>query len=147
MVAIACPGSCGTTRESGMRNSWLFQGRRYEPETGFYYYRARFYDPAKGRFITRDPKAYIDGLNMYTFVMNNPANLFDPMGLADIYIIPCQATIRIEVPATIRIAVSGIEKDRGVKRMPGGFPPGGHIVIDTFHFCPRFWPFRAASTR
>lgn len=30
-------------------NSWMFTGRQYE-ETGLYYYRARYYDAAKGRF-------------------------------------------------------------------------------------------------
>ncbi|MBD3360709.1 hypothetical protein GF366_02825 [Candidatus Peregrinibacteria bacterium] len=73
----------GETNEidgSQIGNEYMFQGRRYDPETGFYYYRARFYDPQKGRFITRDPKGYVDGLNMYAFVSNNPVNMVDPRG-------------------------------------------------------------------
>ena len=65
---------------SQIGNEYLFQGRRYDQETNLYYYRARFYDPAKGRFITRDPKGYIDGLNMYAFVLGNPVNMTDPTG-------------------------------------------------------------------
>ena len=32
-------------------NPWRFQGRRFDPETGFYYFRARQLDPVRGRFV------------------------------------------------------------------------------------------------
>jgi YD repeat-containing protein len=32
---------------------FTFTGREYDPETGFYYYRARYYDPKAGRFISK----------------------------------------------------------------------------------------------
>ncbi|MCO5165161.1 MAG: DUF6531 domain-containing protein [Planctomycetes bacterium] len=60
-----------------------FQGRRLDHETGLYYFRARYYDPATGRFISRDP--VWDPTNMgnpYTFVGNNPTTLTDPSGEA-----------------------------------------------------------------
>jgi RHS repeat-associated protein len=31
-------------------NPFMFTGRRYDPETGLYYYRARYYAPYIGRF-------------------------------------------------------------------------------------------------
>ena len=40
---------------SAVRNPYLFTGQRYDPETGLYYYRARYLDPLVGRFTTRDP--------------------------------------------------------------------------------------------
>ena len=39
---------------SGLGNPYLFNGRRYDPETGLYYYRTRYLDPLAGRFTTRD---------------------------------------------------------------------------------------------
>ncbi len=45
------------------------------------YYRARYYDPATGRFISEDPSDFGGGLNFYVYVANDPANWFDPFGL------------------------------------------------------------------
>ena len=62
-----------------------FTGR--EPDaTGLIYYRARYYDPTLGRFISRDPAGMPDGINRYAYVENDPVNLIDPSGLVDIYI-------------------------------------------------------------
>jgi RHS repeat-associated protein len=41
----------------------------------------RYYDPEIGRYITRDPIGYADGLNVYLYVHNNPINHIDPLGL------------------------------------------------------------------
>lgn len=62
-------------------NEILFTGREYDSETGLYYYRARTMNPALGRFQQMDPIEYEDGLNMYAYVYNNPANYIDPTGL------------------------------------------------------------------
>jgi RHS repeat-associated protein len=62
-------------------NPFMFTGREYEPETGLYYYRARFYKPSIGRFLQTDPIRYTAGLNLYTYCGNNPLNWMDPWGL------------------------------------------------------------------
>ena len=47
-----------------------------------YYYRARFYDPMAGRFISEDPIYFLGGdVNFYKYVGNNPVALIDPFGL------------------------------------------------------------------
>jgi RHS repeat-associated protein len=69
---------------SGVGNPYLFTGRRYDPETGWYYYRSRYLDPSAGRFTTRDRLGmWTDGLNLgngYSYVGNNPHTNVDPQG-------------------------------------------------------------------
>ncbi|MFM0079923.1 RHS repeat-associated core domain-containing protein [Paraburkholderia sediminicola] len=47
---------------------------------GLYYYKARMYSPALGRFLQTDPVGTADDLNLYAYVGNNPVNYTDPTG-------------------------------------------------------------------
>ncbi|MBL8823222.1 MAG: tandem-95 repeat protein [Planctomycetia bacterium] len=61
---------------------FLFTGREYNADTGLYYYRARFYNPQLGRFISQDPIKFKGGdANLYRYVGNNPLSFTDPTGL------------------------------------------------------------------
>jgi len=61
---------------------YAFTGREYDPETGLYYYRARYYDPRAGRFITKDPIGFAGGdVNLYNYIGASPVNYIDPDGL------------------------------------------------------------------
>jgi len=68
--------STGTTT-----NPVRYTGRDFDPETGIYYDRARYYDPSAGRFLSEDPIRFLGGANFYPYVGNSPTNFFDPLGL------------------------------------------------------------------
>jgi RHS repeat-associated protein len=61
-------------------NSQQYTGRENDG-TGLYYYRARYYSPSLGRFISEDPIGFAGGGNLYTYVNNDPVNLINPYGL------------------------------------------------------------------
>ena len=46
-------------------NYYGYTGRYLDAETGLWYFRARYFDTAMGRFISRDPLGYIDGQSLY----------------------------------------------------------------------------------
>lgn len=64
-----------------------FTGREHDPDAGLIYYRARWYDPRLGRFISEDPLGLAGGINQYAYVSNDPLNKTDPLGLyeADVH--------------------------------------------------------------
>jgi RHS repeat-associated protein len=71
------------TQTGSLVQPFTFTGREYDPESGLYYYRARYYDPMAGRFISKDPIGFEGGdVNLFRYVGNNPGNLTDPEGLA-----------------------------------------------------------------
>ena len=57
-----------------------FTGRYLDKETGLYYFRARYYDAEQGRFISRDPAGYVDGMGLYNGYFAGGFAL-DPSGL------------------------------------------------------------------
>ena len=61
-------------------NPFRYCGEYADVETGMIYLRARYYDPALGRFISEDPIK--DGLNWYVYCGSNPVNFRDPTGLS-----------------------------------------------------------------
>jgi len=65
-------------------NPYMFTGRRFDFETGLYYYRARYYNPYIGRFMQTDPVGYSAGINWYRYCRNNPLGMVDPYGLMEV---------------------------------------------------------------
>ena len=66
---------------STVGNPYMFTSRRFDSETGLYYYRNRYYSPQLRRFIEPDPIGFEGGMNLYAYVGDDPANAVDPIGL------------------------------------------------------------------
>ena len=66
-------GAQGTYNFTG-----FFTGKDIDPDTGLYYFNARWYDPALGRFVSEDPAG--QGTNWYSYCGNNPQTYTDPSG-------------------------------------------------------------------
>jgi len=75
--------SFGRTISSNLTTRYQYTGREYDEYTGLMFYRARFYDPQIGRFISEDPIEFGGGINWYGYVNNKPVKHNDPRGLDD----------------------------------------------------------------
>lgn len=68
------------TATGNIRQPFTYTAREYDYATGMYFYRARYYDPKVGRFVTKDPIGFKGGINVYAYVNNNPIMYRDPSG-------------------------------------------------------------------
>jgi RHS repeat-associated protein len=97
-------------------NPYLFTGRRFDAETGLYYFRTRYMDPHAGRFTTRDRiGTWGDAANTgnaYTYAASNPATYVDPHGEA------------------IFVRIPPVKGDVTTN----GWSPGKYFVADSFSF-------------
>ena len=93
-----------------------FTGKEYDPDTGLYYYNARWYDSELGRFISEDPAGDPNNPNLYSYTGNNPLRFIDPAGLTSID----TQTGRITHPDGTITDTSG----NVISTPPGGSNPG-----------------------
>jgi RHS repeat-associated protein len=61
-------------------NSFTYTGRETDG-LGIDYYRARYYNPTTGRFLSEDPIGLAGGINEYAYVGDDPTDWIDPFGL------------------------------------------------------------------
>jgi len=95
-TVYAANGSALTASAVGNRYCW--QGREYSWKTGLYYFRARWYEPVTGRWLSNDPIGISGGLNQYVFCNNNPVNFRDPFGLDAEIIVGADGKVTVNVP-------------------------------------------------
>ncbi|HEV2147520.1 MAG TPA: RHS repeat-associated core domain-containing protein [Longimicrobiaceae bacterium] len=111
-------GEAEVVREQ-VQNPLRFTAREYDAETGLYYYRARYYDPALARFISEDPIGLEGGINPYAYAGNDPVNFTDPFGLCvgvgstgrGVHTVACPFHDRAEMPWGLQSAGAALERD------------------------------------
>lgn len=68
----------------GTINNYLYRGRQFDADLGLYYLRARYYNPATGRFLSRDPEPgdFADPatFHRYLYADSDPVDRIDPTG-------------------------------------------------------------------
>ena len=83
---------------------YQFTGREVD-ETGLMYYRARYYNPGWGRFVSQDPIGFKGGINPYVYCDNNPVKRTDPSGkfalVELLVVIPVESVLGPLIIATV----------------------------------------------
>jgi RHS repeat-associated protein len=100
-------------RQGTSENPYQYTGQRFDTLTGLYDLRARSYDPAVGRFLSRDTwpinVANPVELNRYGYTANNPVNASDPSGYL--------------------LAEFGVQGNQSVRTMAGAAAIGGATAV------------------
>ena len=73
-------GNSTKLMSTAVTNPYTYTGQQ-DDGTGLYYYRARYYDPAIGRFTSEDPLGLGGGPDVYVYVGDDPLNETDPSGM------------------------------------------------------------------
>jgi RHS repeat-associated protein len=88
-----------------------YTGRELDAETDLMYYRARYFDPAAGTFVSEDPLGFGAGdENLYRYVFNSPTNYVDPDGelaLAPLAPIIVGFFIGVGIDAGVQLVLNG----------------------------------------
>jgi len=100
-------------------NHYTYTARRSDPESGLMYFRARVYDTKLGRFISRDPWGFVDGMSLYRayFVPRG----MDPFGLSEFQQHHWFPTALLK---DIKKICSDFDHDEFTTHLPGGFDRG-----------------------
>ncbi len=121
-VVTAITFSDGDALAAAATCPFLFTGQRFDPETSLYYCKRRYYAPALGRFLSRDPIGNLAGdKNLYRYMENDPVGATDPLGLDKIE--------SEKIPVSLGPIANAIEE--ALKKVGGQLPAPGEIFLDT----------------
>jgi len=87
-------------------NEFQYVGEQWDPNAGFYYLRARWYDPENGRFVSvdpweGDPQAPVS-LHRYLYGNDSPAQFIDPSGNMTLtQVMAMIAILYVAIPVTV----------------------------------------------
>ncbi len=116
--------------KNNLFNPWRFASKRLDPELGLIYYGKRYYDPRLGRWLTTDPAGFVDGTNLYQYLLNNPYMYVDAEGEFVIQLLAWGVTFVFPTLSSIVVPVV-----YGV--VTGAVAYGGYKLIEGLNTCPR----------
>ena len=85
MLTVTCQNTdfCWYDSANRLTDTSKFTARE-DDGTGLYYYRARYYHPALGRFVSEDPLGMVGSLRAFIYTGDNPLRFIDPLGLESV---------------------------------------------------------------
>ena len=98
------PYGATTTSGAASTNAVQYTGRENDAN-GLYYYRARYYNPTTGRFISEDPLGLAAGINIYAYAADDPVDLNDPSGMFVNLAAGCVAGVVMSVAVDLVTAI------------------------------------------
>ena len=132
-------------RKAGFRNPIRFQGQYFDDETGLHYNRYRYYDPASGRFVSKDPIGLSGGINLHTCAPSS-IGWIDPLGLSGFQPKPLKTgsvyrgASGTSDSKTPRPGVNDVRKGSGPPGLSAatsidGLDSGKYVELDVAHAC------------
>ena len=117
---------------------YTYTGREFDAESGLYYYRARYYDPQIGRFLSQDPIGFFGGINLYQYVEGNPARFNDPTGLLENFTFELNNTPMSNLTCECGRSFPAFSGDADATNDPGAtsipdfgpIPKGSYYIVD-----------------
>jgi len=138
-------------RSGSTENNYLYSGEQYDPNCGFYYLRARYYNASVGCFITMDtfPGMQFEpaSLHKYLYCEGNPVGNWDPSGKLNIKSL-VEFSVALSVAnlilTSIYVGARKLLNWLGEKREPVEWK--GNMIIITFSpLTPFTWGLIIAS--
>lgn len=115
---------------------YAYTGREWDPEINLHYYRARYYEPKVGRFLSEDPlgvaKPHPDNRvamavarehNLYVYVSSNPIRFTDPLGLKRTKFPPSPPQCKLPTPVQPNVLLLRRLLSRRAEVLYGDLPP------------------------
>ena len=104
-------GSGSLINASLTGNRFGLSGQEYDTATASYRFHFRNYSTATGTFNQRDLIGYSDGMGMYQYVGNNPANGIDILGLDDCQPKDKLTFEKIAIPQSLHVGITQLFLD------------------------------------
>jgi RHS repeat-associated protein len=131
----------GIVEEMGdsVENPFTYTSREIDRETGLMYYRARYYNPEIGRFISEDPIGFWGrDYNFYRYVNNSSVNFIAPYGLLN----PVVAVFAVGVAASQIVLLWQLARygedyrGRGPVQGPSGLSSAPSRTVEERQYAP-----------
>jgi RHS repeat-associated protein len=110
-------------------NPFLFTGRRFDAETGLFYYRNRYYDVLTGRFLTRDPLFNNYAMPGYDEASSSHIGVTQSVEYSNLYRYANISPISNSDPYGLVVWYPNVDTGRDVRPWPNPNSPIGDVLV------------------